>query len=966
MTKMPSVADAMDSRHDGYAMVKNRVSSSTKTSFAEIERVARFQQKQLQEKEHKLLQLYDQQQQRAHQVAQRGSAGSNGSSNGTSATNSLNKQRMFEDNNRRQANAKGIDKSYPLEPLSNGSKKQMTNGKSGSSKIASSSSNGTSSCRRGTLNGTSTVNNKRTTTTKTTGSTNGRSSVTVQQQRETTSYSTSRAIYRESVSQGEKKQNGTDEEQSSCNRRQSNGHNHYEINIDDVIDNEAMQRNRMLAKFNQSDIEKRRRRYSEEPNLLVEVRDGDAKSNGSNGDVATPTAPSKANGRRKIPRQSSLMKTTKSSALKMKKPLRTRSVAAADSPHDCHRRHRRRRADDSIGNVAETTRNHSCCEEKIRCSLDGDWCELKSTSLIHDILRRQSCKSAADEAEGKVRTIVGKIEYERSRSVSPIPPDPVASGSGANKSASASAIPRPVVAGRRTSFEMKRLMFEQIQAEISRRDSLEAAAVRLLDQTLSSSPVAVQEARPIQPEDRSTARICANDERENVRGFEKYTSAWLFKSRRDEAGGPAAVVHHRAPSKSPPPPAPRKTGCNGGSSARRSLSCSKIFEPRDSIELTRGRSPPTACARLRHRHRRSPSPSPPNHCHCDPPKEDPTVPKQQQQQKQQPQSQSSPSVKSRVAELKVLFSGEGVPKLSNLPTISVSTPTTATTKNDESPSWRSKTRSTTSPAKSVDAADEGRLLSPTAASASRSSLDSATDETTDEQSPSVQPAPRTSSLSSNSSIATNKSHGSAASAKAAAAAAASTASSRSTPTPAARTSPGGVKTSAQSEGSLNTCKICKRRFASDRIGLHEKICSKSATKKRKTFDTQTQRIKGTELEDYAPKLTTQSSNNSKKLQSKSQPQAPPKVESQKSNWRRKHEDFINAIRSAKQMQAHLAAGGKLSDLPPPPASDTSDYKQCPHCSRRFSPGAAERHIPKCETMQHNKPKVQPRTRSKII
>ena len=44
---------------------------------------ARFQQKQLQEKEQKLLQLYDQQQQRAHQVAQRGSAGSNGS-NGSS------------------------------------------------------------------------------------------------------------------------------------------------------------------------------------------------------------------------------------------------------------------------------------------------------------------------------------------------------------------------------------------------------------------------------------------------------------------------------------------------------------------------------------------------------------------------------------------------------------------------------------------------------------------------------------------------------------------------------------------------------------------------------------------------------------------------------------------------------------------------------------------------------------------
>lgn len=75
----------------------------------------------------------------------------------------------------------------------------------------------------------------------------------------------------------------------------------------------------------------------------------------------------------------------------------------------------------------------------------------------------------------------------------------------------------------------------------------------------------------------------------------------------------------------------------------------------------------------------------------------------------------------------------------------------------------------------------------------------------------------------------------------------------------------------------------------------------------------------------------------------------------KSNWRRKHEDFINAIRSAKQVQAHLAAGGKLSDLPPPPVSDNYDYIQCPHCGRKFNKAAADRHIPKCEHMLHNKP-----------
>ena len=34
-----------------------------------------------------------------------------------------------------------------------------------------------------------------------------------------------------------------------------------------------------------------------------------------------------------------------------------------------------------------------------------------------------------------------------------------------------------------------------------------------------------------------------------------------------------------------------------------------------------------------------------------------------------------------------------------------------------------------------------------------------------------------------------------------------------------------------------------------------------------------------------------------------------------------------------EAQRHIAAGGKVSDLPPPPPMDTSDYVECPHCSR---------------------------------
>lgn len=74
------------------------------------------------------------------------------------------------------------------------------------------------------------------------------------------------------------------------------------------------------------------------------------------------------------------------------------------------------------------------------------------------------------------------------------------------------------------------------------------------------------------------------------------------------------------------------------------------------------------------------------------------------------------------------------------------------------------------------------------------------------------------------------------------------------------------------------------------------------------------------------------------------------------DWRKRHEDFINTIRAAKQLKAHMAAGGKASDLPPPPPLDTSDYIQCPHCMRRFNQTAAARHIPLCADMIHNKPR----------
>jgi hypothetical protein len=74
----------------------------------------------------------------------------------------------------------------------------------------------------------------------------------------------------------------------------------------------------------------------------------------------------------------------------------------------------------------------------------------------------------------------------------------------------------------------------------------------------------------------------------------------------------------------------------------------------------------------------------------------------------------------------------------------------------------------------------------------------------------------------------------------------------------------------------------------------------------------------------------------------------------KRDWRAKREEFLEAMREAKKVQRHLAAGGKLEDLPPPKPMDTSDYIQCPHCGRKFAEAAAERHIPKCANIKSNK------------
>ncbi|XP_017848506.1 microtubule-associated protein 4 isoform X2 [Drosophila busckii] len=165
----------------------------------------------------------------------------------------------------------------------------------------------------------------------------------------------------------------------------------------------------------------------------------------------------------------------------------------------------------------------------------------------------------------------------------------------------------------------------------------------------------------------------------------------------------------------------------------------------------------------------------------------------------------------------------------------------------------------------------------------------------------------------------------------------------------------------QPPAGTSSCRHCGRHFTTDRLAKHEEVCVRIMKTKRRIFDASKQRTKGTEQEKFN-KNTTQQARQKPALSrvqsvySSAAQQQGLSTGVKKSNWRKQHEEFIEAIRSAKQVQAHLKRGGKLSDLPPPPPSENPDYIQCQYCGRRFNPQAAERHIPRCATMIHNKPR----------
>ncbi|OHS97520.1 hypothetical protein TRFO_36279 [Tritrichomonas foetus] len=137
------------------------------------------------------------------------------------------------------------------------------------------------------------------------------------------------------------------------------------------------------------------------------------------------------------------------------------------------------------------------------------------------------------------------------------------------------------------------------------------------------------------------------------------------------------------------------------------------------------------------------------------------------------------------------------------------------------------------------------------------------------------------------------------------------------------------------------CAYCHRKFASDRVAKHEEVCARMSTKKKRVFDAQKMRLKGTEAAQYATKAQKQ-------------------PESKKpSKFKQEHQKLVEALRAARKIQAYEKAKEEGKAVGPPPELpkyeiEDDDRTPCPYCGRKFGGDAAQKHIAVCERMNGNK------------
>lgn len=131
------------------------------------------------------------------------------------------------------------------------------------------------------------------------------------------------------------------------------------------------------------------------------------------------------------------------------------------------------------------------------------------------------------------------------------------------------------------------------------------------------------------------------------------------------------------------------------------------------------------------------------------------------------------------------------------------------------------------------------------------------------------------------------------------------------------------------------CRYCGRKFAMDRLPVHESICCR-CSKPRRPFNSQKQRI------SYNPKISARTSKST----------IPKRRPGEKPKYVIEHEELIQALRAARMAEQSSSTGRKKLIVPKYSSNDRRGLNdgrlQCPYCGRKFGKEQAERHIRFCE------------------
>ncbi|KAK9304928.1 hypothetical protein QLX08_003863 [Tetragonisca angustula] len=138
---------------------------------------------------------------------------------------------------------------------------------------------------------------------------------------------------------------------------------------------------------------------------------------------------------------------------------------------------------------------------------------------------------------------------------------------------------------------------------------------------------------------------------------------------------------------------------------------------------------------------------------------------------------------------------------------------------------------------------------------------------------------------------------------------------------------------------LLPCAICARTFMPQSLEKHSRICERSSSKKRKPFDSAKQRIQGTELAEFLPR------------QERSKRRRSPDDKSSKpgSTWKQTHDDFLRAIRAARNEIVDSTMQKQCgTTITPNAPTRANEQGTCPTCSRHFGVKAYDRHVAWCK------------------